>query len=139
MSNARAVQLGQPRAMSPRRAGRLLFAAGVVLLCAWVLLPIYLLLVNALSSPREVTHFPKAFVPSFDTESVAFFLNYSGVASALWNSMLTATLTMVGAAASPAALVAVQVSAMVPTGPEVKAMVSVAAPLVMVPPVRVQA
>ena len=45
-----------------RRAGRWLFAAIVVLLCAWVLLPIYLLLVNALSAPEEVTALPEALL-----------------------------------------------------------------------------
>lgn len=78
----------------PRR-GRILLGAAAVILCAWVLVPIYLLMVNALSSTREVMQFPKAFFPSFDTESLSFFLTYSGVASALWNSVLTATLTMV--------------------------------------------
>jgi len=77
------------------RPGRILLGAGAAILCAWVLVPIYLLMVNALSSTREVMRFPKAFFPSFDTESLSFFLTYSGVASALWNSVLTATLTMV--------------------------------------------
>ena len=34
-----------------RKAGDWLLVATVVLLCVWVLLPIYLLIVNALSSP----------------------------------------------------------------------------------------
>lgn len=76
-------------------AGRLVFIAGVVLLCAWVLVPIYLLLVNTLSSPAEVTGFPKTGLPSFDFGSVLFFLNYGGIGQALWNSVLVAVLTMV--------------------------------------------
>jgi multiple sugar transport system permease protein len=78
-----------------RRAGRWLLAAIVVVLCAWVLLPIYLLLVNALSAPEEVTAFPQRFWPSFDFGSVAFFLNFQGVLAALWNSVRVATLTMI--------------------------------------------
>jgi multiple sugar transport system permease protein len=78
-----------------RRAGALVFAAGVALLCAWVLLPIYLLFVNALSSPAEVQGFPKSFLPSFDLASLSFFVNFQGVAAALWNSIQTAVLTMV--------------------------------------------
>ena len=60
-----AVAAEAPAAVRPMRAqaGNLLFIAGVVLLCAWVLLPIYLLLVNALSSPDEVTGFPEAVLP----------------------------------------------------------------------------
>lgn len=77
-----------------RRAGRVLFIATVVLLCVWVLLPIYLLLVNALSSPAEVNAFPKRLVPAFDFGSLSFFVNFAGVAKALWNSVLVAGLTM---------------------------------------------
>jgi multiple sugar transport system permease protein len=76
-------------------AGKLLFWAGVFLLCAWVLVPIYLLVVNTLSSPQEVTAFPKTGVPSFDLGSVQFFLSFSGVLWALWNSVLVAVLTMI--------------------------------------------
>ena len=78
-----------------RRAGSLVFAAGVALLCVWVLLPIYLLFVNALSSPAEVQGFPKSFFPSFDLASLSFFVNFQGVAAALWNSIQTAVLTMI--------------------------------------------
>jgi multiple sugar transport system permease protein len=77
-----------------RRAGSWLYAATVILLCVWVLLPIYLLLVNALSSPEQVTAFPKRFWPSFDLASMSFFVNFQGVAAALWNSIRVATLTM---------------------------------------------
>ena len=77
-----------------KRAGSWLFGACVLLLCAWVLVPIYLLMVNALSSPEEVTSFPKNFFPSFDFGSVSFFLNFQGVLGALWNSVQVAFLTM---------------------------------------------
>ena len=64
-----------PRAVSDvGAAGKFLFWTSVVLLCAWVLVPIYLLLVNTLSSPAEVTAFPKTGVPSFDMGSINFFL-----------------------------------------------------------------
>lgn len=76
-------------------AGRFLFIAGTVMLCAWVLVPIYLLAVNTLSSPQEVSAFPKSGVPSFDFGSLQFFLGFSGVARALWNSLLVAVLTMI--------------------------------------------
>jgi len=83
------------RSDSPRRAGRFLMIAATVLLCVWVLFPIYLLIVNALSSPDEVTGFPKRIIPSFDTGSISFFVNFAGVAQALWNSVLVAGITMV--------------------------------------------
>ena len=78
-----------------RRQGRFLFWATIVLLCAWVLVPIYLLFANSLSAPAEVNGFPKRFVPSFDTESLAFFMGFAGVARALWNSIVVAGITMV--------------------------------------------
>lgn len=85
-----------PRSVSDARAaGRFLLIASTVLLCVWVLVPIYLLIVNTLSSPAEVTGFPKTGIPSFDFGSVQFFLSFAGVARALWNSVLVAVLTMV--------------------------------------------
>lgn len=78
-----------------RKAGNWLMIACIIVLCAWVLLPIYLLLVNALSAPNEVTSFPKNMIPSFDFGSLSFFLNFQGVAKALWNSVLVALLTMI--------------------------------------------
>ena len=84
-----------PRPIEAYSAVRFLFWAAVVLICAWVLVPIYLLMVNTLSSPQEVTGFPKSGVPSFDFGSVQFFLAFAGVARALWNSVLVAVLTMI--------------------------------------------
>ena len=78
-----------------RRSGRWVFVTGVALLVLWVLVPIWLLLVNALSSPEEVTAFPKSLIPSFDTGSVAFFLGFRGVIDALWNSVQVAAVTMI--------------------------------------------
>lgn len=74
---------------------RYLFTGAVILLCLWVLVPIYLLLVNTLSSPEAVGSYPKKGLPEFDTESLSFFLNYAGVGQALWNSIKVATVTMI--------------------------------------------
>jgi multiple sugar transport system permease protein len=78
-----------------RRAGNWVFVTGVILLCVWVLLPIWLLMVNALSAPEEVTAFPKSLWPSFDFASVNFFLGFQGVLGALWNSVQVAAVTMI--------------------------------------------
>lgn len=77
------------------RAGRFLFWSGIALLVLWVLVPIWFLMVNALSSPSEVTSFPKRFFPSFDLASMRFFIEFQGVLNALWNSVKVATLTMI--------------------------------------------
>jgi len=78
-----------------RRSGNRVFIAGIALLVVWVLGPIWLLFVNALSAPDEVTAFPKSFIPSFDLESLSFFFGFSGVVDALWNSVRVAAVTMV--------------------------------------------
>jgi len=82
-------------ASEARTAGNWLLLACVVVLSVWVLLPIYLLLVNALSSPEQVTGFPKSMIPSFDFGSLSFFVNFAGVARALRNSVVVALLTMI--------------------------------------------
>lgn len=94
MSTAAAADTSRPVA-DARSAGRLVFIAGTALLVIWVLLPLYLLAVNTLSSPAEVSGFPKSGLPSFDFTSLQFFASFSGVARALWNSILVAVLTMV--------------------------------------------
>lgn len=71
------------------------FVITTVFLCLWVLVPIYLLFVNAVSSSTDVNAFPKRFVPDVDLSSLTFFVNYQGVISALWNSVLVAIATMV--------------------------------------------
>ncbi len=81
--------------MELNAASRWVFASGVFLLCAWVLVPIYLLIVNTLSSPEEVTAFPKAFFPSLDFGSLAFFAGFAGILTALKNSVLVAMVTMI--------------------------------------------
>ncbi len=78
-----------------RKAGRYLYAASVFLLCAWVLVPLYFLLINTLSSPDAVNSFPKSFVPEFDLGSIAFFAGFAGMLTALKNSILVAGLTMI--------------------------------------------
>ncbi|MGL4488419.1 MAG: carbohydrate ABC transporter permease [Rhizobiaceae bacterium] len=78
-----------------KKAGNKVFLAGVILLCVWVLLPIYLLAVNALSSPEEIAAFPKHLWPSFDLKSLTFFFSYGGVMEALWNSVKVAVVTMI--------------------------------------------
>ncbi|MBF9235434.1 carbohydrate ABC transporter permease [Microvirga alba] len=78
-----------------RRNGNFLIGTAVVTACLWVLVPLYFLAVNALSSPKAVIGFPKPAVPQFNLESVHFFATYEGVATALLNSVLVAGLTMV--------------------------------------------
>ena len=78
-----------------RKSGKFLFRASIALLCAWVLVPIYFLLINTMSSPETVNAFPKPFIPEFDLGSLTFFANFAGMLDALKNSVLVAGLTMI--------------------------------------------
>jgi multiple sugar transport system permease protein len=78
-----------------RRTERYLYGASVVLLCAWVIVPLYFLLINTLSSPDTVNSFPKPFIPEFDMGSMSFFAGYGGMLTALKNSIVVAVMTMV--------------------------------------------
>jgi ABC-type Fe3+ transport system permease subunit len=79
-----------PRVADARKRRPLPVQSASLLLCAWVLVPIYLLMVNALSAPAEVTAFPKRAWPSFDFGSLQFFLGFRRRHRALWNSVLVA-------------------------------------------------
>jgi len=89
--------MSQTDQVSPnaRKAGRYLYIATVVFLCAWVLVPLYLLFVNALSSAEAVNSFPKSALPEFDLGSLSFFVKFQGILDALKNSLIVATMTMV--------------------------------------------
>jgi len=78
-----------------RKSGKILYVAAVILLCAWVIVPLYFLLINTISSPEAVNSFPKSFIPEFDLGSLTFFANFAGMLSALKNSIIVAGMTMV--------------------------------------------
>lgn len=77
------------------RKSQWIFWGSVILLCLWVLLPIYLLIVNTLSAPETVISFPKKFYPEMDFGSLEFFTSYGGIIDAMITSVLVATVTMV--------------------------------------------
>lgn len=78
-----------------KKTGKYVYVASVGLLCAWVLVPLYFLLINTLSSPEAVNSFPKSFIPEFDMSSLAFFAGFDGMLTAIKNSVIVAVLTMV--------------------------------------------
>ena len=74
---------------------RLAFAAGVAALCAWILVPIYLIALGAFGGRAGVYKWPKSLWPgqaSFD--AMATFLRIEGVWHAALNSVIAAVLTM---------------------------------------------
>jgi multiple sugar transport system permease protein len=75
---------------------RLMFWSGAAMLCAWVLVPIYLIGLGAFGGRAAAFRWPKAFTPvnaSFD--QLAAFLRIEGVWNAALNSVIAASLTMV--------------------------------------------
>ena len=91
MSTGTEMVSGSGMGLGLRRAW---FVLVTVVLCLWVLLPIYLLFSNAFSTSTGVTAFPKSIIPPLSIESVGFFFNYHGVGKAFWSSVQVAVLTM---------------------------------------------
>lgn len=80
-----------------QRRTRIVLLTGASLACLWVAMPVYFLLANALSTPEAVNSFPKKWVPTVDMGSIRYLLDYDGVLKSLFNSLVVAMLTMVGA------------------------------------------
>ena len=80
------------------RVRRVLFL-GALAATVWTVLPLYLLIVNALSSPEMVNAFPKRPWPEADLGSITFLLEFQGVTAALKNSLIVAVLAMAGSIA----------------------------------------
>ncbi|MBV9354053.1 MAG: carbohydrate ABC transporter permease, partial [Chloroflexi bacterium] len=60
------------------------------------ILPIYLIAVAALSTPGQISAFPKAFFPQpISLDTLQFFLNFRGVLPSVINSIAVAVLTLV--------------------------------------------
>lgn len=82
-----------PRRTAPTRWPVYLLA---VVLTLFMLFPIYLITIAALSPRAALLAFPKSLVPTeFSTETLAFFLNSRGVLTSAWNSVLVGLITLV--------------------------------------------
>jgi multiple sugar transport system permease protein len=74
---------------------RLLYLSGLLLLCAWVLVPIYLIAIGAMGGRLAVFKWPKTLLPTEASfAALATFLNIEGVWNAALNSLIAAGLTM---------------------------------------------
>ncbi len=82
-----------------RRRLRGVLLVGGIAATLWVVVPLYLLLVHALSSPESVARFPKSFLPDGDVDSLRFLIGFQGVLQALFNSLAVAAMTMVASIA----------------------------------------
>ncbi len=83
----------RPRRRSPQRWPLYVLA---IVLTAFFILPIYLIAVAALSTPGQISAFPKTFFPQpISLDTLVFFLNFRGVLPSVINSIAVAVLTLV--------------------------------------------
>ena len=79
-----------------RGARKLLFASGVAVLCAWILVPIYLIALGAFGGRAGVFKWPKSIWPGdASLDALWSFMRIEGVWQATLNSVIAAVLTMV--------------------------------------------
>lgn len=77
------------------RTPRALFQILAVLASAWILVPIYLLAVNAFGGEGVINAWPKSFLPlHLAPQTMAFFFGIEGVWRAILNSIAVAVMTM---------------------------------------------
>jgi multiple sugar transport system permease protein len=76
--------------------GRASTYAAATLLALFILAPIYLIFIAAVTPRAHAFDYPRALVPGeISTETIAFFLNASGVMDSFWRSVQVAFLTLV--------------------------------------------
>jgi multiple sugar transport system permease protein len=90
------VPMPRRRAGRERLVGRGLTYLAAALLALFILLPIYLIAVSALTPRENAFDFPRSVVPTaVSTDTILFFLNASGVIDAFWRSVIVAVITLV--------------------------------------------
>lgn len=83
-----AAQRRAKRARQLRRGG---IYAIAILISIWILLPIWLIIAMAFSTPGDVRSFPKQIIPQpISTETIGVFLNTTGIKDAALNSVIVA-------------------------------------------------
>src|SRR5216117_3821726 len=82
--------------MNARLIDRTLVYGGAILLAGWVLIPLYLIAVSAVTPQARLFDYPKPLVPTtFSTDTMQFFLEARGVIPSVLNSVLVAVFTIV--------------------------------------------
>lgn len=78
-----------------RRIGRVLTYALAILMALWVIMPIYLISVAALSDRAAVYQYPRPFAPApYSLDTMLFFLNSTGVVNSVRASVIVALITL---------------------------------------------
>lgn len=74
---------------------RTVYATGVLALCAWVLVPIYLITLGAFGGRQGVYQWPKSILPTETSlAAMKLFLSIQGVGHAALNSVIAASICM---------------------------------------------
>ena len=87
---------------APRRRGRqrvigraITYVAATVM-ALFILVPIYLITVSAVTPPDRAFDYPRTLIPAeISFETILFFINASGVQAAFWRSVAVAIITLV--------------------------------------------
>jgi multiple sugar transport system permease protein len=95
-SIAAAAAVRRRRIGRQRLIGRVVLYGAASLLALWVLLPIYLITVNAFTPRDLIFSYPKPLIPEqVSADTVTSFANFTGVLPALWRSVQVAVVTLV--------------------------------------------
>lgn len=79
-----------------RVVGRTITYVVATLLALFILVPIYLITISAVTPPEKAFDYPRELVPSvISLETINFFINASGVQPAFWRSVAVAMITLV--------------------------------------------
>ena len=95
-AEAREAPPGRRRFARQRLIGRAITYLVASLLALFILVPIYLITISALT-PRELAFdYPRQLVPrEISVDTIAFFINASGVQPAFWRSVAVGVITLV--------------------------------------------
>ena len=77
-----------------RDAGGLVHLIAITM-CAWIIIPIYVIAISAVSSREKIFAWPKSFIPEISFDSLLFFFRVPQVWDSVLNSIYAASLTMI--------------------------------------------
>lgn len=85
------------KALRRQRLNRGLVYLLAIVICLWVLVPIWFIGSMALTTPETVRSYPKGVLPfiPFSFETMRFFLNSEGIIPGIVNSIIVAVITLV--------------------------------------------
>jgi multiple sugar transport system permease protein len=96
VSEARAIPLRRRPRGRDWLLGRAVAYASAVVLALFILVPIYLIFISAITPREQAFVYPRTLIPSeVSTDTILFFLNATGVMDAFWRSVQVAFVTLV--------------------------------------------